>query len=155
MGSTEQIERVTDLRAWPGEIPLSHLYTMGIAGERFFRELKDNGRFVGTRCAACEHVYLPPSLFCPRCFAALEEWTEVGPKGTVRAITTAHRGVDGGQLKAPDTLALIQLDGADDLLVHRIEEAGGVSIGDRVEAVLKKAAERKGSILDVRFFGPV
>jgi uncharacterized OB-fold protein len=154
MGSTEHIERVTDLRAWPGEIPLSHVYTMGIAGERFFRELKDSGRFLGTRCAACEHVYLPPSLFCPRCFAALEEWQEVGAQGVVRAVTTAHRGVDGGPLRAPETLALIELDGADDLLVHRIEEADSVSIGDRVEAVLKDADERKGSILDIRCFRP-
>ncbi len=154
MGSTEHVERVTDLQAWPGEFPVSHLYTMGIAGERFFRELKDSGRFMGTRCAACEHVYLPPSLFCPRCFAALEEWTEVGPQGVVRAVTTAHRGVDGGPLEAPETLALIQLDGADDLLVHRIEKADGVSIGDRVQAVLKEAAQREGSILDVRHFRP-
>lgn len=154
MGSTEHIERVTDLRTWPGEIPLSHVYTMGIAGERFFRELKDSGRFLGTRCAACEHVYLPPSLFCPRCFAALEEWQEVGTQGVVRAITTAHRSVDGSPLKAPETLALIQLDGADDLLAHRIEKAEGVSIGDRVEAVLKDADERKGGILDVRCFRP-
>ena len=44
MGSSEQIDRVTDLRAWPGEFPVSHLYTMGIAGERFVRELKDDAR---------------------------------------------------------------------------------------------------------------
>ena len=106
MGSTEQIERVTDLRAWPGEIPLSHLYTMGIAGERFFRELKDGGRFMGSRCAACEHVYLPPSLFCPRCFAALEEWKEVGPQGVVRGVTTAHLGVDGLQFSSLGQVAV-------------------------------------------------
>jgi len=152
MGSTEHVERVTDLRAWPGEFPVSHLYTVGIAGERFLRELKDRGRLMGTRCAACEHVYLPPSLFCPRCFAGLEEWKEVGPQGVVRAITTAYRSVDGGPLEAPETLALIQLDGADDLLVHRIEESDGVSIGDRVDPVLKEAADREGSILDVRYF---
>ena len=37
MGSSEHIDRVTDLRAWPGDFPVSHLYTMGVAGERFFR----------------------------------------------------------------------------------------------------------------------
>jgi uncharacterized OB-fold protein len=154
MGTIEHVERVTDLRAWPGEFPVSHLYTMGIAGERFFREMKDSGRFLGTRCAACEHVYLPPSLFCPRCFAALEEWKEVGPQGVVRGVTTAHWGADGEPLETPETLALIQLDGADDVLVHRIEQVDGASIGDRVEAVLTEAAERKGSILDVRYFRP-
>ncbi len=155
MGSSEHIERVSDLRAWPGEFPVSHLYTMGIAGERFFRELKDGGRFLGSRCAACDHTYLPPSIFCPRCFAALEEWKEVGPQGTVRAVTIAHRGVDGAALETPQTLALIQLDGADGLLAHRIGESEGVKIGDRVEPVLKDAAQREGSILDVRYFRPV
>ncbi len=153
MGSTEHVERVTDLRAWPGDFPVSHLYTMGVAGERFLRELKA-GRFLGTRCAPCDRVYLPPSMFCPRCFAPLEEWKEVGPQGTVRAVTTAYRGVDGAPLDTPETLALIQLDGADGLLTHRIGGPGSVEIGARVEPVFRDAAEREGSILDVRHFRP-
>ncbi len=154
MGSTEHVARVTDLRAWPGEFPVSHLYTVGVAGERFLRELMA-GRFLGTRCDPCDRVYLPPSLFCPRCFAALEEWKEVGPQGTVRAVTKAYRGVDGGPLDRPETLALIQLDGADGLLAHRIGGSEGVEIGARVEPVFREAAERVGSILDVRHFRPV
>ena len=133
---------------------MHHLYTMGVAGERFFRELKESGRFLGTRCAACEHVYLPPSIYCPSCFAALEEWKEVGPQGVIRAVTTAHRGVEGESLEAAETLALVQLDGADGLLAHRIGEAEEVEIGARVEAVFKDATERVGSILDVRYFRP-
>ena len=154
MGSTEHIDRVTDLRTWPGEFPVSHLYTAGLAGERFLRELRDNGRFLGSRCAACDHVYLPPSIFCPQCFAALDEWLEVGPQGTVRAVTKAHRGVDGRPLEPPDLLALVQLDGANGLLAHRIGEADSVEIGARVEAVFKDAGKRQGSILDVRYFRP-
>jgi len=152
MGTIEHIERVTDLRVWPGDFPVSHLYTMGVAGERFFREIKDSGRILATRCAACERVHLPPSIFCPYCFAALDEWKEVGPLGTVRALTTVHRGIEGEPLDPPETLALIQLDGADDLLIHRLGESGGLSIGDRVEPVLKVAAERSGCILDIRYF---
>jgi len=56
MGTTEHIDRVTDLRTWPGEFPVSHLYTMGVAGERFFRQLKDGGRIMGSRCATCVSV---------------------------------------------------------------------------------------------------
>ena len=152
MGSTEHIERVTDLRTWPGDFPVSHLYTMGVAGERFFRELKDSGRFLGTRCAACDHVHVPPSIFCPRCFAALDEWLEVGPQGTVRAVTVAHKGVEGEPLGPPEVLALVQLDGASDLLLHRIGGSDGLRIGDRVAPVLKDPTERTGSILDVRYF---
>lgn len=50
MGSLEQIERVDQLGQWPGEMPVSFLYTVGVAGERFLRELKDKGRFLGSRC---------------------------------------------------------------------------------------------------------
>jgi hypothetical protein len=154
MGSTEHIDRVTDLRTWPGDFPVSHLYTMGVAGERFFRQLKDSGRIMGSRCSACAHVYLPPSMYCPRCFAALDEWLEVGPRGAVRAVTITHRGMDGEPLDAPERLALIQLDGADDLLLHRLDGAA-VAIGAKVEAVLKVASEREGSILDIRHFRAV
>jgi len=152
MGSIEHIDRVTDLRAWPGDFPVSHLYTMGVAGERFFRELKDSGRILGTRCAACDYVHVPPSIFCPRCFAALDEWKEVGPQGTVRAVTIAHLDVEGARLDTAETLALVQMDGADDLLLHRVGESEGVQIGARVEPVFKQPAERTGSILDVRYF---
>lgn len=155
MGTREHIDRVTDLRTWPGDFPVSHLYTVGIAGERFLRELQSSGRFLGSRCTACEHVYLPPSAFCPRCFAALDDWPEVGPQGTVRAVTASHRSVDGRALEPPELLALIQLDGADSLLAHRIGEAESVDIGARVEPVLKEPSDREGSILDVRYFRPV
>src|SRR3989304_8423758 len=95
MGSLEQIERVTDLRAWPGDFPLSHLYTMGVAGERFLREIKDKGRFLGARCQECAYTYLPPSLFCSRCFRRLDDWREVGPAGGVEGLPP--RGVGPGR----------------------------------------------------------
>ncbi len=79
----------------------------------------------------------------------------MGPQGTVRAVTIAHRGVGGETLETPETLALIQLDGADDLLAHRIDESEGVEIGTRVEPVLKDAAQRVGSFLDIRYFRAV
>ena len=62
MGSLEHIERVTDLRTWPGDIPVRHLYTAGLAGERFLREIKDHGRFLGSRCETCAYTYVPPSI---------------------------------------------------------------------------------------------
>lgn len=152
MGSLEHIERVTELRAWLGDFPVSHLYTAGVAGDRFLREIKENGRFQGTHCGECSYTHLPPSLFCPRCFRRLEEWLEVGPAGVVRARTAVHRDLDGRRLERPQMLALIQLDGADGLLVHRI--VGGVEAGQRVTAVFKDAAQRVGSILDVERFRP-
>lgn len=150
MGSLEHIDRVTQLKAWLGEIPVSHLYTTGVAGERFFREIKENGRFMGAHCQECAYTYLPPSLFCPRCFRRLEEWRQVGPAGLVRAQTAVHLDLDGRRLEPPQAVALIQLDGADGLLVHRLAE--DVQVGQRVTAVFKERGQRVGSILDVEHF---
>ena len=51
---------------------MSHRYTAGVAGERFFRALADRGAFLATRCGACGVVYCPARAFCERCMAALE-----------------------------------------------------------------------------------
>ena len=38
------ITHVHDARTWRGDIPISSRYTAGIAGEKFFREIKDYAR---------------------------------------------------------------------------------------------------------------
>ena len=80
----------------------------------------------------------------------------VGPRGTVEALTVAHLGLDGEPLPAPETFALIRLDGADGLLLHRVKAPAGreLEVGAIVEPVFVAAAARKGSILDVQHFRP-
>ena len=130
MGSLEQISQIENIRYVYGDVPITFQYTQGIAGERFLRELMENRRFLGTRCAQCGYTYLPPRLYCERCFVSLEDaWVEVGPRGTVEAITVAHLDLDDEPLAEPQTMALIRLDGADGLLVHRIGGAGAAGRG--------------------------
>lgn len=158
MGSAEQISQVENIRYVYGAIPVNFAYTLGVAGERFFRELMENGRFMGTRCQRCEYTYLPPRLYCERCFAGLaDQWVEVGSQGTVEAFTVAHVDLEGQRLAEPQLLALIRLEGADGLLVHRLGEttAEDVDIGLLVAAVLRPRRQRKGSLLDIRYFKPV
>ena len=157
MGSPEQISQVKDIRYVYGEIPVNYAYTLGVAGERFFREIMENGRFMGTRCQQCEYTYLPPRLYCERCFAGLDDqWVEVSSRGTVEAFTVAHVDLEGQCLAEPQLLALIRLEGADGLLVHKLGEttAEEVEIGLPVAAVLRPRRQRKGSLLDIRYFKP-
>lgn len=153
----ERLERVDEAKAWPGEIPITSRYTVGLAGERFFREIKDNARFLGTRCQGCGITYVPPRLYCERCFAKLDDWVEVKPTGTVHTYTVLHLALDGSPLEEPEILAFIVLDGSDGGLVHRLGEVAPdeVEIGMRVEAVFKPKAERKGSMLDIEYFRPI
>jgi len=125
------------IRLWRGSLPVSHRYTAGVAGERFFRALADRGAFLATRCGACGVVYCPARAFCERCMAALEEELEVGPRGTLESFT------------------IVRLEGADTFLVHRVGgDPGDLRIGITVEPVLKDASRRQGCLDDVECFRP-
>ncbi len=157
MAITEKVDKLHQAVAWQGEIPITSRYTAGIAGERFFRAIKEEGKILGTRCPACDLVYVPATIFCERCFAALDEWVEVSSRGYVFTFTILTRDLDDQPLEEPQVLAYVKLDGCDGGLVHYLGEIDleDLYIGLEVEAVFKEAAEREGSILDIRYFRPV
>ncbi len=141
--------------AWTDELPVANRYTYGLAGEKFFRTLKDEGRILGTHCPNCDHTYVPAAIFCERCLSKLDEWIDVGTIGDVVTYTVLHVGLDGNQLAEPELIAFIHL--GDGGLIHHLGEmdANQVEIGMMVEAVLKPKSKREGSILDIRYFRPV
>ena len=60
------LERTTDarkLRHWEGNMEADYIYTSGVAGERFFVALRDQGKMLASRCTACGLDYLPARLF--------------------------------------------------------------------------------------------
>ena len=143
------------LRAWPGEIPLTSLYTAGTGGQIFFQALKAQGKLVGTRCRSCEQIYVPARSFCERCFAELNEQVEVKRTGRLVSYTICYVDHDGARLRLPVALALVQLEGATTVMLHRLldaSESTEVKIGCRVEVVIKPKAKRVGSILDIEGF---
>ncbi|MGH2795553.1 MAG: Zn-ribbon domain-containing OB-fold protein [Actinomycetota bacterium] len=150
------LEKVTNpeqIRIVEGHIPVRHRYTPGIAGDRFFRALRDQGKFLATPCKSCGVVYVPGRAFCERCFAALDEWVPVGPGGTLESFTTVHVDLDGRPAE-PHDVGLVKLDKATTVMVHRIVSKRGVEprVGARVEAVLKPKKNRTGSIDDIDGF---
>ncbi len=155
MGLTERLRRFDEAIAWKGEIPLQNRYTMGLAGERFFREIKDNARLMATHCPQCDYTYLPPRSYCERCFAELTEWVEVPSRGTVYAYTIVHLDLDEHPLDKPRLAALIEIEGCDSLFVHCLGEVEPeeVYIGMPVEAVFQE--KRQGLITDIAYFRPL
>lgn len=145
-----------DLRAWHGSMPVTSRYTYGPANERFFRAIKDEARLFGARCGRCSIVYAPGRLFCEQCFDELTDWIEVGPAGTVEAVTSMHLDLDGSRMDPPVLMALIRLDGADTVLFHLLGGIGAADakVGLRVRPVYKEPEERTGSILDIVHFTP-
>jgi uncharacterized OB-fold protein len=150
------LEKITNperVRVVHGHIPVRHRYTAGVAGDRFFRALRDKGEILATPCARCGVTYVPGRMFCERCFAALDEWVSVGPGGTLESFTAVHVDLDGKRLDEPVWIALVTLQGADTVLVHRLEPNGTEPwIGAPVEAVLEPKNKRTGSINDIRGF---
>ena len=154
--SMEKIQDPREIRHWPDHMETDYLYTLGIAGERFFQEIKKNGKIMGAKCKKCGIVYVPPRMYCEKCFNKLEEWMNVGTKGTVQTYTVAHIDLNGDKLQKPTIYAMVRIDGTDGGLIHRIEgsDPEKVKIGMKVEAVFKPKAKREGSINDISHFKP-
>jgi hypothetical protein len=156
MAFKTRITKASEAKPWLGELPVESLYTMGIAGEKFFRTLKDKGKIIGAHCEKCDYVYVPPKMYCERCFEKLDKMVDVGLTGTLTSYTCVHVDVDGKPLDNPEYVGLIQLDGASTNLMHRLGdcEMDDLCIDMRVEAVLKPAEQRTGSINDIKYFKP-
>jgi uncharacterized OB-fold protein len=140
---------------WQGTLPVTNRYTFGLAGERFFRALQEEGRILGTYCPSCNHTYVPAQSFCERCLAELEDWRDIGLIGDVHTYTLLQFNLDDSQKPEPEIIAFVKM--GDGGLVHRLGNVSieDVCIGMRVQAVLKSRSERQGSILDILFFEPV
>ncbi len=153
----EKITNPDAIRTWPGKVPVEYVYTVGVASEPFFRALMERGRLLASPCPECGVRYLPPRLFCERCFSRLEASLELEPRGTLEAFTVVHVDLDGNRLDEPQAYGLVRIHGADTALVHRLaaSDADEPEVGMEVEAVLLPPAERTGSILDIRHFRPV
>lgn len=141
-------------KAWQDVLPVKNRYSFGLAGERFFREIKDDERIMGTYCANCDHTYVPGTLFCERCLNKLDEWVDVGITGEVYTFTLLFKNYDGSDREEPLAIAFIRI--ADGGLVHCLDEVAldDIYIGMIVEAVFKPKPERIGSILDIKYFKP-
>lgn len=134
-----------------GKVEVAYSWAAGVAGSRFFQELKDNARIMGAKCPRCERVLVPPRIFCEECFVDTEEWVEVSNQGTVLTFAESYFGLQGQRLDEPWYVGIVQLDGSDGGLFHRlVPDQRPIEIGGRVEAVF--ADERKGHILDIENF---
>jgi len=150
----EKLEKNLELKSVYMEIPLNYRYTLGLAGERFFRALKNEGKILASKCPECGVWFLPPAIFCERCFSKMEEWKEVGLSCQVKSWTIAHYGLDGKRLIEPVIYAFLAWEGVEGGLIHKLGEVKPEEVhkGMRVKAVLAPKNKRKGLITDIIYF---
>ncbi len=154
------LQRTTDvkrLRHVGVDMSVDYIYTSGIAGEVFFKALRDEGRILAVHCPVCKTNQLPPRMFCEGCFTELRDFVDVPAEGRVAAVTVSRVDRRGNPLPAPEVYAFVTFKGIQEGgLIHRLlvvpEKA---KPGLVVRPRLKSREARTGTILDIEGFEPV
>jgi uncharacterized OB-fold protein len=153
----DRVEKLkdADVFIYHGKIYIPNTYTAGAVGSRFLIELRDNKKIMGTRCTACDLVYVPARSVCKHCFAQLDKWVEVSDRGTLQTYTVAGQANGVQPVDPPIIYGVILLDGASTGLVHMLSEVDleKLAVGMRVRAVFRE--KRTASILDIKYFAPL
>jgi uncharacterized OB-fold protein len=151
----DKISQPQQARRVAGEIPIYHRYTLGVAGERFFKALRDQQQLLASPCPQCRDLLLPPKLYCERCFVeTTEPWQPVLGPGFVRSFTVLHHSLEEEPLATPEIVALVSWPGVRGGLIHRLKEVEPrlVALGMAVAPVW--APQREGALTDILYFRP-
>ncbi len=138
--------------------PMPYEWSIGKYGSAFFKEIRENGRFLGIRCHRCNNVYVPPRRVCGPCFEELSELVPLTDTGTIVAFSVVNYPfldpATGTQRPIPYTYGYIKLDGADNIFSHIINETdvNKIRVGDKVRAVFRATDEMQGNINDILHF---
>ena len=153
MVATKKVEG-KDVWVYEGQIHIPNTYTAGALGTEVFTKLRDEKKIMGMRCPTCNKVFVLARSTCRDCFEKMEEMVEVSDQGTVSTNTVCSQPNPIQPTQTPITYAVIQLDGADNGMVHILGEVApdAIRMGMRVQAVFKE--ERTGNLLDIKYFKP-
>ena len=149
----EKIKQMGQARQVAGEIPIYHRYTLGVAGERFFKAMRDARQILVSPCPKCQDRLLPPKMYCERCFEETsDDWLPLEGPGYIRSFTVLHQSLDEEPLDHPTVVALISWEGIRGGLIHRVlgVDPARVTTGMAVEPVW--AEERTGALSDISHF---
>ena len=138
--------------------PIPYDWSIGKHGSRFFQEIRERQRFIGIRCPSCGKVYVPPRRVCGPCFTEMEELVPLTDRGTLKAFSVVNYPFldpdTGRQRPIPYTYGYIQMDGADNIFSHIINETDvtKIEVDMKVRAEFKPEMEMKGHMSDIRHF---
>ncbi|MBF0120475.1 MAG: Zn-ribbon domain-containing OB-fold protein [Desulfobacterales bacterium] len=140
---------------YKSQINVPYSWWAGKTASKFFTELKENKKIMGTKCDKCSKVYVPPRKICPFCFKENQAWVELSDEGILLSYTIVRKQLASLPKKVPVIYGLIKLDGADTGLLHFIDEVlpKDIKIGMRLKACFLE--ERAGKIQDIGYFKPI
>jgi len=141
----------------PGNWNFNYRYFAGDTATRFFSELRDNSRIMGTRNPVSGNVMVPARTFSDADYIETTEWVEVSNEGKLEAFSIVGTKFPGLP-DPPFVLGYVTLDGADTAILNHVI---GIDLSDievaaqsllkqpRVRAVFKD--RREGRITDFCF----
>jgi hypothetical protein len=134
-------------------IKINYKYTMG-GQSKFFLEVMNNKKLLGTKCTKCGKTWMPPRINCSDCYAHAE-WIELKQTGTIQVSTIVWYTTSAFIKAIPYAIGFIKLDGAETSFLQGIFSENlvpsKVKKGRRVKAVFLQ--EREGKMTDF-FFVP-
>lgn len=138
-------------------LDFAYNYRVGSCLQRYIDALKER-KILGAKCPQCAGVVVPPRKYCGECNRVRDEFVELSQEGTLENHTVGHVKLERGALSRSESgyvIGMIRLDGADNLLVARVEGValGEVRAGMRVRAVWSE--ETTGDYSDLDHFEPV
>lgn len=146
------------------DMKAEYAWDTGIGIGKYLAALK-GGTILGSLCATCNKIVVPPRTICEWCFRPMDEYVPLKDTGTVNTFSLCYVTWDVKRIETPELPAVIQLDGASTLesgpvmggIMHMLGEVDpdDIHIGMRVQAVWKQPGEREGAITDILYFKPV
>ncbi|MFX0059915.1 MAG: Zn-ribbon domain-containing OB-fold protein, partial [Candidatus Heimdallarchaeota archaeon] len=99
-------------------IRINYKYTMG-GQSKFFIELMNNKKLLGTKCNKCGKTWMPPRINCSDCYAPAD-WVELKQTGTIEVSTIVWYTTSAFIKAIPYGIGFIKLDGAETALLQGI-----------------------------------
>jgi uncharacterized OB-fold protein len=141
------------------EANLPYRYSAGRFGSRFLMALKEK-KILGSRCAKCQRVLVPPRVVCGYdCHGEMEGFVEVGPEGKLFSFSVVCfpfiDPITGVNRPVPYGYGDVELDGASNRFPYFLKESDPTKlrIGLRVRAIFRE--DPQGEMADILYFETV
>jgi uncharacterized OB-fold protein len=133
-----------------------YTYTAGELGEQFFLKIKNEAQLYAAYCKNCNILFLPVRGFCLKCGNEVKELKKIKNEGFVVSYTIAKIDSYGKELETPKIIALIGFENVTNYIIHYLDEIKYEELKTnlKVVPVFKEPNERKGSLLDIKYFKP-
>ncbi|MGY2703629.1 MULTISPECIES: Zn-ribbon domain-containing OB-fold protein [unclassified Nocardioides] len=136
----------------PVTVAFDYTRSTGPVLGRFLTGLRD-AKLVGGRTSEGK-VVVPPPEFDPVTHAAIDDFVEVAPTGTVTSWTWVPEPVAGQPFDRPFAFVLVTLDGADAPFLHALDVSSPDQVSTGMRVQVRWADERVGAITDIAGLEP-